>query len=284
MPTTVHDQPPATVHALGRPDGTLAYDDAGTGPLVVMLPGLGDLRQQYRYLGPALQTEGYRVVRLDLRGHGGSSTGWADYGSEAAGADVIALLDELDAGPAVVVGNSFGAAAAVAAAAAAPRAAAGLVLIGPFVRQHDTPWPLRTALRVMTAGPWRVPAWGRFYDSLYPSAKPEDHAEYRRTLLTNLAEPGRFEAVRRMIFRDDTGIEQRLGRVRAPALVVMGSRDPDFPDPAAEARAVAQALSGEVAMIEGVGHYPHVEAPVPTTAIIARFLRTVHGAATRAAR
>ena len=274
----------AVVRHLERPGGTIAYDDAGDGPLVVMLPGLGDLRQQYRFLAPDLAAAGCRVVTADLRGHGASSPGWSDYGSEAAGGDLVALIEALGAGPAVVVGNSFGAAPAVFAAAERPELVSGLVLIGPFVRRQEMSALTRGALRVMTVGPWKVRTWGAFYDTLYPSAKPADHREHRRALLANLAEPGRFEAVRGMIFRDDTAIEARLAAVRAPALVVMGTKDPDFRDPAAEARTVADALSGDVAMIDGAGHYPHVEMPQDTNATIARFVRAAHGEAQHAAR
>src|SRR5258706_7539642 len=49
------------------PGGRLAYDDTGTGPLVVCLPGLGDLRASYRFLAPRLVAAGDRVVTIDLR-------------------------------------------------------------------------------------------------------------------------------------------------------------------------------------------------------------------------
>jgi len=44
--------------------------------------------------------------------------------------------------------------------------------------------------------------------------------------------------------------------------VIMGSKDPDFPDPVAEAAWVADSLAGptEKLIVEGVGHYPHAEA------------------------
>jgi len=43
------------------------------------------------------------------------------------------------------------------------------------------------------------------------------------------------------------------------ALIVMGTRDPDFSDPGAEAEMLAAQLNAETMMVEGVGHYPHVE-------------------------
>ena len=120
--------------------GSLAYDDQGEGPLVILVPGLGDLRQEYRFLTSELRAAGFRVVSLDLRGHGDSSTGWASYSRKATAADLLALVDHLDAGPATVIGNSFAAAPAVWAAAERPEAVEGLVLIGPFVLpQPDKP-------------------------------------------------------------------------------------------------------------------------------------------------
>jgi pimeloyl-ACP methyl ester carboxylesterase len=68
-------------------------------------------------------------------------------------------------------------------------------------------------------------------------------------------------AVKAMMNAPKTDVEARLGEVRAPTLVVMGSRDPDFADPAAEAGTVARLLNSSVAMVEGAGHYPHAEMP-----------------------
>lgn len=182
-----------------------------------------------------------------------------------------------------MIGNSFGAGPAVWAASERPDLVRGLVLIAPFVRDHDMSPLMRAGLRLMSIGPWKVRAWGRFYDSLYPTAKPDDHQAYRRGLLANLSQPGRFDAVRAMMFRSDAAIWARLAALRAPTLVVMGSKDPDFPDRAAEAHEVADALSGEVAMIEDAGHYPHVEMPEATREVVARFVREAHGTPARAA-
>src|SRR5271169_6801621 len=94
---------------VARPDGRVAYDVDGHGPLVVLVPGMGDLRAGYRFLAPALREAGYRVACTDLRGHGDSDTTFASYGDEETGSDVIALIERLGGGPAVVVGSSMAA-------------------------------------------------------------------------------------------------------------------------------------------------------------------------------
>ena len=63
---------------LSRPDGRIAYDATGEGPLVVCVPGMGDVRSVYRFLAAALAQAGYRIATMDLRGHGGSD---ATFGS-----------------------------------------------------------------------------------------------------------------------------------------------------------------------------------------------------------
>ena len=48
-------------------------------------------------------------------------------------------------------------------------------------------------------------------------------------------------------------------KVNVPTLIVMGTKDPDFKDPTAEAQWLAEQTHGKVMMVEGAGHYPHVE-------------------------
>ena len=67
---------------LRRPEGRIGYDVAGAGSLVVLVPGMGDLRAGYRFLAPALRAAGYRVACTDLRGHGDSDTTFTSYGDQ----------------------------------------------------------------------------------------------------------------------------------------------------------------------------------------------------------
>lgn len=118
--------------------GRIAYDDSGgRRPLVLAIPGMGDLRSQYRALRPLLLQAGYRVVTMDVRGHGETSARWSDYSAHAVGRDALALIEHLDAGPAVILGNSFAAGSALWAAHDAPARVCAAVLLGPIVR--DSP-------------------------------------------------------------------------------------------------------------------------------------------------
>jgi pimeloyl-ACP methyl ester carboxylesterase len=262
-----------TLH-LEHAGGQLAYDDSGgDGPLVVATPGMGDVRRLYRFAVPALAGAGYRVVTLDIRGHGETSARWDDYGARAIAGDVLALVRHLDAGPAVVIGESMTCASAVQAAADAPELVRGLVLLGPAVRFHD-PGPFgRLALAAVgrSAGLW---TW--YYRSLYPANPPEDLGEYVRALRANLREPGRLAALRGILRSVQTPVEWPFAAVRAPSLLVMGTKDPDFPDPAEELRWVASQLPGARTLtVEGAGHYPLTEFPDVVTPELLAFLSQI---------
>ena len=98
---------------LDVPDGRIAYDDTGEGPLIVATSARLDLRSELRFLVPLLVAGGFRVVTLDQRGMGETSGAWPEYGSTPLAHDLIALIRHLNAGPAIIYGTSTGAAAAV---------------------------------------------------------------------------------------------------------------------------------------------------------------------------
>lgn len=254
-------------------EGHVAYDDTGgRGPLVLAIPGMGDLRSEYRALRPQLQQAGYRVVTMDVRGHGETTARWDDYSAHAIGRDALALIEHLNAGPAVILGNSFAAGSALWAAHDAPARVRAVVLLGPVVRDGTPSWFARTAVAVGFGGPWRVAFWLAFWNSLFPSYKPADHAEAKAALAANLKEPGRMEALRTMIGLSKADTAAIVAHSRVPALVVMGTQDPDFPNPVAEARWLAGALGTEPLIVEGAGHYPHLEMPQRVAPALLDFL------------
>ena len=271
---TAHVTPtdtPATQY-LSVADGTIAYDDVGAGRPVICLPSLGDVRSEYRFLRPQLLAAGFRVVTMDLRGHGASSVGWPDYSKAAIGSDLVALIQHLSAGPAFVIGTSYAGGSAVWAASEAIGQVAGVVLIGAFVRDAPGSAVQKTFLNVMLARPWGPSMWSMYFSNFYPSQKPSDFAAYRARLKSNLTEPGRIEALKAMLNADNAGIEARLDRVTAPTLVVMGTKDPDFKNPVAEAHWIADKIHGTSLLVDGAGHYPHAEMPDRVAPKIAQFV------------
>jgi pimeloyl-ACP methyl ester carboxylesterase len=263
-----------TTNFFKQHNGTIAYNDTGSGPLVLCAPSMGDLRQEYRFLSQPLAEAGYRVISMDVRGHGETSIGWDDYSVAGVGADIVALIRHLNAGSAIIVGESMAAGAAIWAAAEAPESVKGLVLIGPFTRGEGQPL-LQLLFRVMLSRPWGPSMWLRYFKTLYPTRQPADFEEYCAALHANLKQPGRMEALQKMMDASKRASEERIPRVTAPALVLMGSKDPDFKPPEAEAQWVATALRGTYQLVDGAGHYPQAEMPEVTAPLILSFLQSL---------
>ncbi len=258
--------------------GRLAFDDRGEGPLVVCVPSMGDVRQEYRFLAPMLVEAGYRVVTMDLRGLGASSANWPDYSVAAIGSDIIALIRHLNAGSALLIGDSMAGGASVWAASEAPELIFGVVLIDAFVRDVGPLWPGRLLWPTLFADLWGPAMWTRYYTSLYPTRKPTDWQAYIQQLKRNLREPGRMHALRGMLLASKQASEDRLSRVKAPALVIMGTKDPDFKQPAQEAQFLGTSLHAPIHMIEGAGHYPHAEMPEQVAPLLISFFQQMQEA------
>lgn len=256
---------------LDLPDGTIAYDDSGgDGPLIVMLPGAGDIRSEYRFVAPALAAGGARVVTMDLRGHGESSPRWPSYGMAETAADLTALLVHLDAGPATVLATSFSPIAALWAASDRSDLFRNLVLISSHL--DAAPGYQSLPLSLMLRLPFAGRLWAAQFVKWHPTAPPADLDEHVRALEEMMSDPDRRTAVRKTLIAHRDGLDERMEQVDLATLVVMGGADSHFKDPAKEGQSVAERTGGSLQMIADAGHYPHVEYPEAVVEAISRFL------------
>lgn len=275
---------------LALDDGTLAYDLSGDGPLVVLAHGMGDSRHSYRFVVPALVAAGYRVANVDLRGCGESSTEWAGYGRTDIAGDLVALVRHLG-GPAVIVGQSISGGAATIAAATAPELITGLVEIAPFTRaqsmdlkgllrnKHHRAGTVQLAKLLVGGG---LKSWLAYLDLAIP-AKPADWSEERARIESSLGRPERLQVLRAMAKTTPADAGAQLANVQCPVLVVEGGADPDWADPRAEGERILADLPaglGELAVIDGAGHYPHAETPDALVALMLPFLARTSAPAT----
>ncbi|MFE3900919.1 alpha/beta fold hydrolase [Streptomyces sp. NPDC059153] len=264
--------------------GQLAYEVTGEGPLIVLAHGMGDNRAAYRDVASRLTAAGLRVAVMDQRGHGESSTGWASYTRTDAAADILALIRHLG-GPAVVVGHSFAGGAATIAAAQEPELVSAIVEISPFTRaQKISPGALMSHARyrkgmslLMGAGLLRsVGLWRRYLDHAYPGVKPAGYAGHVAALDADLRRPGRMAVVSKMGMSAPTDAGACLDAIQCPALIIEGTLDPDWADPRAEGEGIVADMPaglGRLEMIEGAGHYAHVQFPDEVATAILAFLK-----------
>lgn len=271
-------------------EGTIAYDLSGTGPLVVLAHGMGDSRHSYRFVVPALVAAGYRVANVDLRGCGESSTGWAGYSRTDIAGDLVALVRHLG-GPAVIVGQSISGGAATIAAATAPELIVGLAELAPFTRAQsvDLGGLLRNRnhragtvqlAKVMMTG--SLKAWLAYLDLAIPT-KPADWSTERARIETSLGQSERMAVLKAMTKTTPADAGAQLENVRCRVLVIEGGADPDWARPEEEGPRILADLPtglGELAVIDGAGHYPHTETPDAVVALLLPFLAATLSPAT----
>ena len=250
----------------------ISYEVAGDGPLVVCIPGMADLRSTFRFTAPALVAAGYRVAIVDLRGHGDSPTDFDRYDNQGNAADVAALIEHLG-GPAVIVSNSMGAAIGTIVAAEHPSLVAGLVLIGPFVRNGKASGLLKAVMRIATSPRLVGFTWKQYLPSLYRGTKPADLPDYLAAVSAGVKGHERAISATMQTSHDDA--EAALTRVNTEVLVIMGELDPDFTSPAVEAEWIVEQIGGEVLMVPDAGHYPHAQRPDLVVPAITAFLQKV---------
>lgn len=264
--------------------GQIAYDVAGDGPLIVLSHGIGDRRQAFRFMVPELVRAGFRVAAPDMRGHGESSMGeWKAISRTDVAGDLVALIRHLG-GPAVIVGHSLSGGAATIAAATAPDLVSGIVEIGPFTRKVQYSLGGIVRIRRYRSGTLAMSgvmllhslrSWMRYLDVAYPH-KPADYDAYMAALQAKLSEPGRMAEFLKTMKTSPADAGAALPRITCPALVVMGTEDPDWADPQAEAEGIVAEMPaglGDVAMLKGRGHYPHAESADEVVALTTTFLR-----------
>lgn len=242
---------------------SLAGEVAGEGPPVVLLHGLTATRRYVVMGSRALERGGHRVIAYDARGHGRSSPApSADaYGYDELGADLIAVLDELEVERAVLAGASMGAHTALWLALNAPERLGGLVVITPGYDPDAADggrglerWDaLAEGLRDGGVEGF-IAAYGE------PRVAPEWRNTVLRVIRQRMAQHEHPEAVADALravprSRPFGGLED-LRRIAVPSAVVASADDPDPMHPQALAEAYAEAIPGSRLITDEPGKSP----------------------------
>lgn len=239
-------------------------------PAVVLLGSLGSELTMWDPQTEALAAR-FRVVRADLRGHGGSPAPPGPYALDDLGTDVIALLDELGLAHAHLVGLSLGGMVALWVAAHHPDRVDRLAVLATSAKLGEpSDWHTRAAT-VRTEGTDAVAdaVVGRWLTPGYADANPPLVARLRRMIVTTPDEgyAGCCEAIAAMDLRQD------LAAVRAPTLAIAAADDPATPPPHLDEIA-ARIPGAAVAVVDDAAHLCNVEQAGEVTGLLTRHLTT----------
>jgi 3-oxoadipate enol-lactonase len=244
-------------------DRSIAYDLVGSenGAVVCMTHSLASDGGMWAEQVPPLLAAGFRVLRLDMRGHGGSDPVAGDYTMSALASDVAAVLDALAIARVHFIGLSIGG-----------------MLGQAFALEHGNRLTSAMWCDTLPSTPSGAPeVWQQRVDavrtanSLAPLAEPT--VERWLTEAFKARNPGRYKQIRDTIVgTTPTGylgcvaairnfdFIARLPTVKLPVLVVCGSDDAGTP--AADNRKLAGLVpGGRYEEIANALHFPNVEHP-----------------------
>src|SRR4051794_18984594 len=97
-----------TRHGVTRGDARLEVLAQGTGPLIVLLPSLGRGAEDFDLIAERLASADFRVLRPQPRSIGQSTGPWHGLNLHDLAADIAAVIEHENKGPAFVVGHAFG--------------------------------------------------------------------------------------------------------------------------------------------------------------------------------
>lgn len=253
-------------------DVTISYrDTGGDQPPVVILHGLAGSGMEFIATAETLLRE-YRVILVDLRGHGDSTRRPRDLSRSAYVGDVVRVIETAVEGPVALVGQSMGGHTAMLVAAARPDLVSKLVLLE-TTAGGDGDQAAREAMRRYFAS-WPVPFPDQRTASDFLGDGALEHAwvanlEHRADGLWP-----RFELdtlVKTMEAVDEEPRWDEWESITAPTLVVFAENG--MFDENAKRKFVVRGQGVAVVEIPRSGHDAHLDAPTAWTATLRAFLQ-----------
>ncbi len=251
----------------------MAYQMEGSGPPLLLIHGIAGSSRTWRDVIPRL-TDRFTVIAPDLMGHGQSEKPTGDYSLGAFASGIRDLLEVLGIDRTTVVGQSFGGGVAMQLAYQHPERCERLVLVDSGGLGREVSWMLRfmtlpgSEYVMPVIFPGFVRDWGdslfrrindqgihlgRFGEmwSAYASlAEAENRKAFARTI-RSVIDPGGQTV---------SAMDRLYLATPMPTLIIWGDRDDIIP--VSHAYAAHQAMPGSrLVIIEGVGHFPQIEAP-----------------------
>ncbi|MFC1937533.1 alpha/beta fold hydrolase [Chloroflexota bacterium] len=268
-------------------NGRLYYEVSGRGRWLVLIHGAWATHEWWRWQAPTLSQD-YRVLTLDVRGHGQSSPLEKAYSVDGFVKDLEALFQHLGINEAALIGWSMGGIISMQHCLDYPEKVKALVLIA--TRGHRNPQMKRSIRLQQLQARLRLLmelASPRSYDQAVQ--KPPHPMEWIEKEVSNMLSPVAPKEVFDWVIADlvehprenyfevaksiwDWGIEERLGSIEMPTLIVVGDKDDRTP-PQFSQLLHAKMPSSKLVIVENAGHCVAQERSDIVNGEIIRFLK-----------
>jgi pimeloyl-ACP methyl ester carboxylesterase len=248
----------------------IRYTDAGSGPVVVLLHGLGGSSANWAFNVPALAQK-FRVVVPDQVGFGRSDKPLVNYRVATYVDFLDKFLSELKVERAALVGNSMGGWVAAAYALKYPSKVERLVLVDAagFAPPKEFDLSTLSGLNPSTRDEMKRLAGMVFFNPLLKTDAAVD------MLLAQRMSAGDGYTIQRLvesIHRGDDMLDGKLSAVRQPVLLVWGREDGLTPLAREGERFRREIPQAQLVVFDGCGHVPQVEKAAEFNAAVLKFL------------
>ncbi|WAH57545.1 alpha/beta hydrolase [Pseudomonas silvicola] len=251
---------------------TLHYEEYGQGEPLLLVHGLGSSAQDWEYQVPALAPF-FRLIVVDLRGHGRSEKPRERYSIAGFAADLAALLDRLGTGPVHYVGLSMGGMTGFQMAVDYPALLRSLTIVNsaPEVKLRKPldywQWFKRWSLMHLVSMGAIGQGLGK---SLFP--RPEQ-AELRRKISERWARNDKHAYMASFNAIIGWGVQERIGQIRCPTLII--SADHDYTPVALKEQYVKLIPQAKLAVIADSRHATPLDQPEHFNRTLKDFLAAV---------
>lgn len=268
----------------------VSYRMGGEGPAVLLIHGMAGSSRTWREVMPLLARD-HTVIAPDLLGHGESAKPLGDYSLGAFASGLRDFLGVLGVGRVTVVGQSLGGGVAMQLTYQHPEVAERLVLVGSGGLGREVSWMLRALTlpgaeflmpllfprfvadrgndvsRGLASRGIKAPLVSEMWRAYASLAGAENRGAFLRTLRA-VVDPGGQSV---------SALDRLYLAGGLPTLIVWGDEDNIIP--IEHAYTAHEAMPGSrLEIIEGCGHFPHVEDPVRFVEILSDFLATTEPA------
>jgi pimeloyl-ACP methyl ester carboxylesterase len=249
---------------------SLAYHDVGLkdGKVILFIHGPGSSSRDWYLVGPEL-LDRYRVVAMDLRGHGQSGNPECCYTAEDYESDVIAFMDALKIDAATIVGHSMGGFIAQRIAVDHPSRVQKLILIsssdkGTNNDKYDRLYGAAQTQKGLS-DPAVMKKWNETTTILtIPDVMRTKSDNERMALPSNV-----WKADLKLMLNEDNSA--RLASINAPTLIIWGEQDQVFVKED-EDRLSSEVHGSELRAFPGAGHTVQWELPTEVATAISSFI------------
>ena len=251
---------------------SLYYEEEGAGEALLLLHGLGSDGRSWEYqIGPF--AEQFRVIVVDVRGHGRSAKPSGPYSVSQFTSDIFALLNHLQVDQCHLVGLSMGGMIGFQMAVDQPQRLKSLTIVnsGPELvpRGLKEKWQIlqrRLILNLLSMEKIGEFIGGRLF--------PEPHqAEYKKKFVQQMGEndPKAYKAATNALI--GWSVSTELDRIQCPVFIISG--DMDYTPVAIKEAYMRQLPTSQLHVIENSRHATPVDQPEAFNTAVLHFLHTV---------